>query len=117
MDGKSKATGNGSSVTASTLSSISELLVEVHAQAANIHISKSAKQRELLDRYAGADFKVALHTYREQLNSYQSLKSRIAALKMSIGKKEEELVELREFVAAISKLGLTSTMRMASSTR
>ena len=105
-DGKSKATGNGSPVTASTLSGISELLVEVHAQAANIHISKSGKQRELLDRYVGEDFRVALHAYREHLNSYQSLKSRIAALKTSIGKKEEELAELRECVAAISKLKL-----------
>ena len=105
-DGKSKATGNGSSVSVSTLSSISELLVEVHAQAANIHISKSAKQRELLDRYAGADFRVALHTYREHLNSYRSLKLRIAALKMSMDKKEEELEEIREFVAVISKLKL-----------
>ena len=105
-DGKSKATANGTSVTAGTLSTISELLVEVHAQAANIHISKSTKQRELLDRFAGADFRVALQTYREQLSSYQSLKSRITALKMSIDKKEEELAELREFVTAISKLKL-----------
>ena len=105
-DGKSKASANGSSVTAGTLSSISELLVEVHAQAANIHISKSTKQRELLDRYAGEDFRTALHIYRGCLDSYQSLKSRIAALKISFEKKEEELGELREFVAAISKLKL-----------
>ena len=59
-DGKSKATSNGLSVTASTLAAVSQLLVEVHAQAANIHISKSTRQRELLDRYAGSDFNTAM---------------------------------------------------------
>lgn len=40
-DGKSKATTNGVSATASTLSAVGENLVEVHGQAANQNITKA----------------------------------------------------------------------------
>ena len=52
IDGKSKATSNSIAVPASALIAASEDLVEVHAQAANLNMTKSAKQRELLDRFA-----------------------------------------------------------------
>ena len=107
-DGKSKATSNGVSVTASTLAAVSQLLVEVHAQAANIHISKSTRQRELLDRYAGSDFNAAMTSYSDLLAQYHGLKSRITALKKSIDKLDQELGELREFVSALTKLKLES---------
>lgn len=107
-DGKSKATSNGVSVTASTLAAVSQLLVEVHAQAANIHISKSTRQRELLDRYAGSDFNTAMASYSDLLAQYYGLKSRITALKKSIDKVDQELGELREFVSALTKLKLES---------
>jgi len=107
-DGKSKATSNGLSVTTSTLAAVSQLLVEVHAQAANIHISKSTRQRELLDRYAGSDFNVAMASYSVLLAEYHGLKSRISALKKSIDKLDQELGELREFVSALTKLKLES---------
>ncbi|CAB4574295.1 MAG: AAA family ATPase [Actinobacteria bacterium] len=51
-DGKSKATSNGVNVTAAMLNSVASNLVEVHAQSANQSISKSSRQRELLDRFA-----------------------------------------------------------------
>lgn len=105
-DGKSKATSNGLSVTASTLASVSQLLVEVHAQAANIHISKSARQRELLDRYAGSDFNVAMGAYSGLLGQYHELKSRITVLKKSMDKVDQELAELREFASELTKLTL-----------
>ncbi len=107
-DGKSKATSNGVSVTASTLAAVSQLLVEVHAQAANMHISKSTRQRELLDRYAGSDFNAAMTSYSDLLAQYHGLKSRITALKKSIDKLDQELGELREFVSALTKLKLES---------
>jgi DNA repair protein RecN (Recombination protein N) len=80
----------------------------VHAQAANIHISKSTRQRELLDRYAGGDFNVAMASYSVLLAEYHGLKSRISALKKSIDKLDQELGELREFVSALTKLKLES---------
>ena len=106
LDGKSKATANGVLVTAGTLIAVSELLVEVHAQAANTNIGKSAKQRDLLDRFAGDDFRTAMGVYSSTLSQYQSLKSRISALRKSIAQVDQELGQLREFATALTALKL-----------
>lgn len=105
-EGKSKATVNGISVTAGTLATVGELLVEVHAQAANLNISKSAKQRDLLDKFAGADFETAMGEYTQLLTTYHSLKLRINALRKSIDKQDQELANLREFVSLLAELKL-----------
>ena len=103
-DGKSKATCNSIAVTASALSTAAEYLVEVHAQAANLSITKSAKQRELLDRFAGAEVAEQILSYRTVLNNYHDLKERIAQLKQSMNTRESELSALREFVSIMQKL-------------
>jgi DNA repair protein RecN (Recombination protein N) len=99
-DGKSKATSNGVNVTASMLSTVASQLVEVHAQSANQSISKSAKQRELVDRFAQLD----LSAYLNCLNAYHEMKARIAALTKSIAQKESELAELVEFSGAFANI-------------
>ncbi|MBU3735239.1 MAG: DNA repair protein RecN, partial [Candidatus Planktophila sp.] len=99
-DGKSKATTNGVSVTASTLASIGENLVEVHGQAANHTITKSSRQRELVDRFGVID----LSDYQAALHRYHDMKERIAALKKSIAAKDKELAELREFTKEFSSV-------------
>ena len=99
-DGKSKATTNGISATAGTLSIIGENLVEVHGQAANQNITKSSRQRELVDRFGQID----LGGYQRALSSYHELKERISSLKKSIAQKDKELSELREFANAFKKL-------------
>jgi len=103
-DGKSKATTNGVSATASTLSAVGENLVEVHGQAANQNITKSSRQRELVDRFAQID----LSNYQSALLDYHELKERITALKKSIAQKDKELSELREFANAFKKLNTSS---------
>lgn len=99
-DGKSKASTNGVSTTASVLSSIGEHLVEVHGQAANQNITKASRQRELVDRFGAID----LTGYSKALTEYHDMKERIAALKKSIAQKDKELAELREFANAFKKL-------------
>lgn len=99
-DGKSKATTNGVSTTASALSEIGQHLVEVHGQAANQNITKASRQRELLDRFAGVD----TSEYLKALNDYHELKERISSLKKSIAQKDKELTELKEFVNAYKKI-------------
>ena len=99
-DGKSKATTNGVSATASTLFAVGENLVEVHGQAANQNITKSSRQRELVDRFG----KVDLGAYQLALSSYHDLKDRISTLKKSIAQKDKELSDLREFANAFKKL-------------
>ena len=105
-DGKSKATSNAISVPSSALASASENLVEVHAQAANLNMTKAAKQRDLLDRFGGKELHSALVNYQSELANYHELKSRIAAMKKSIDSRDAQLSELREFAAVMGKLKL-----------
>jgi len=102
-DGKSKATTNGVSATASTLAAFGENLVEVHGQAANHTITKAARQRELVDRFGAID----LTQYQSALSKYHDMKERISALKKSIAAKDKELAELREFAREFSALNPT----------
>ena len=99
-DGKSKASTNGVNTTASVLSTIGEHLVEVHGQAANQNITKSSRQRELVDRYGA----INMSDYAQALSEYHEMKDRIATLKKSIAQKDKELAELREFAHAFKKL-------------
>jgi DNA repair protein RecN (Recombination protein N) len=99
-DGKSKATSNGVNVTAAMLNSVASNLVEVHAQSANQSISRSSRQRELLDRFAQLDLSI----YTSVLESFHEMKARISALTKAIADKEKELSALTEFSSAFSKL-------------
>ena len=105
-DGKSKATSNAISVPSSALAAASENLVEVHAQAANLNMTKAAKQRDLLDRFAGKELNTVLMNYQSELANYHELKSRISAMKKSIDSRDAQLVELREFAVVMGKLKL-----------
>ena len=103
-DGKSKASCGGVSVPAGTLAEVTERLVEIHGQSANAQIVKPARQRELLDRFGGSAIAEALVTYQQQFAQYLELKDRIKAMKASANKRDGEIAELEEFLAAWSKL-------------
>lgn len=105
-DGKSKATSNAISVPSSALAAASENLVEVHAQAANLNMTKAVKQRDLLDRFGGNELHATLVNYQSELANYHELKSRISAMKKSIDSRDAQLSELREFAAVMGKLKL-----------
>ena len=103
-DGKSKAAAGGVSVTASVLTKIGENLIEVHGQSANQQIVKPARQRELLDRFAGPELARALSNYQDIYSNYLELKSRLKAMKDASTKREGEIAELEEFSLAWTKL-------------
>jgi DNA repair protein RecN (Recombination protein N) len=103
-DGKSKAIAGGISIPAGTLAELAVELVEIHGQAANLQITKSSKQRELLDRYAGSGLQKVLVAYQLELKTYQNLKGRIATLKSAASKRDAEIAELTEFTNAFNKL-------------
>jgi len=132
-DGKSKAICGGATVPASTLSTLSDSLIEIHGQSANSQIVKPARQRELLDRFGGAPLAKSLDAYRAHYESYLDLKSRIATMKSSANKRDGEIAELKEFIAAwatlkavrgecaatedeINRLSSVEDLRIASST-
>jgi DNA repair protein RecN (Recombination protein N) len=103
-DGKSKAVAGGTTVPAATLANFADNLVEIHGQAANHQIVKPARQRELLDRFAGPKFLSVLITYQEIFSSYNELKARIKAAQESASKRDREVADLEEFLGAWTKL-------------
>ena len=103
-DGKSKALCGGNAVPAGTLAELTSSLIEIHGQSANSQIVKTARQRELLDRFGGVDIAKSLNVYQESFHIYGALKERLSALKASASKRDGEIAELQEFVAAWSKL-------------
>ena len=103
-EGKSKASCGGVTVPAGTLATLSESLIEIHGQTANAQIVKPAKQRELLDRFAGKDVAQSLDNYRNNFASYLELKDRIAAMRSSANKRGNEIAELKEFLLAWANL-------------
>ena len=103
-DGKSKASCGGVTVPAGTLADVTEPLIEIHGQSANAQIVKPARQRELLDRFGGAVIAKAISEYQEIYGQYSELKDRIKTMKASANKREGEIAELEEFLAAWGKL-------------
>jgi len=103
-DGKSKAVAGGTTVPAATLANFADQLVEIHGQAANHQIVKPARQREILDRYAGAKLSAALATYQGEFASYNDLKARIKAALDSASKRDREIGDLEEFLQGWQKL-------------
>lgn len=103
-DGKSKAIAGGVSVPAGTLNELGERLIEVHGQSASMSITKVAKQREILDRFAGSSLAETLARYQESFESYNQLKSKIFGLRTNVAGRETEINALREFAEAFSKV-------------
>lgn len=103
-DGKSKAVASGVSVSAGALSELSDHLIEIHGQSSGLNIAKGSKQRELLDRYAGAALHVVLKNYQDCLAQYVQIKDRIKDLKKSAASREEFLTSLKSFSEAFGKL-------------
>ncbi len=103
-DGKSKAVAGGTTVPAATLVNFADHLVEIHGQAANHQIVKSARQRELLDRFAGSELAKAMSAYQGALSTYNDLKARIKSMRESSTKRDREIADLEEFLKGWSKL-------------
>ncbi|MFM6841516.1 MAG: DNA repair protein RecN [Candidatus Planktophila sp.] len=103
-EGKSKASCNGATVTASALAEMSTHLIEIHGQSANTQLVKPAKQRELLDRFGGSAISDALARYSIQYESFLELKNRIKVMKNASSMRDSEIAELEEFLDGWGKL-------------
>lgn len=103
-DGKARANLGGVAVPASVLANFGEELIEIHGQSTNLRLTKTVRQRELLDRYAGDEFATELSRYRDCYQSYHELSKNIAELKIALKKRDQEIVDLEELVAAYVKI-------------
>ncbi|MSY24035.1 MAG: AAA family ATPase, partial [Actinobacteria bacterium] len=64
-DGKSRANLGGAAVPASILTSFGDTLIEIHGQSTNLRLTKTIRQRELLDRYTGMSLESEMLQYRK----------------------------------------------------
>ena len=103
-DGKSKALCNGSTVPASVLGDLSEHLIEIHGQSANTQLVKSARQRELLDRFGGDKISESLNAYQKIYSDFLDAKSRIKVMQSASSMRDKEIAELEEFLDGWNKL-------------
>jgi DNA repair protein RecN (Recombination protein N) len=103
-EGKSKASANGTSVPASVLSDLSSELIEIHGQSANIALSKSSRQRELLDKFGGKSIDEAHQKYSAIYEKYLDLRERIKSMKSVSSARDAEIAELESFLSEWSKL-------------
>ncbi|MEQ7010445.1 DNA repair protein RecN [Actinopolymorpha sp. B17G11] len=69
-DGRSRAYAGGAGVPAGLLAELAEDLVALHGQSDQMRLLRPARQREILDRYAGSEVEKPLAVYRER---YQRL--------------------------------------------
>jgi DNA repair protein RecN (Recombination protein N) len=65
-DGRSRAYAGGTGVPAGLLAELAEDLVAIHGQSDQIRLLRPARQREILDRYAGPAVGEPLAAYRER---------------------------------------------------
>ena len=131
-DGKSKATASGATVNASTLGEITEPLIAIHGQSANTQIVKPARQRELLDLFAGEKLRKVLASYLEIFERYNDVKAKLKSLTANLSARDTQIAELElltkqwatlkptrnEFVSIedeIRKLGSVEDLRIAAS--
>ena len=101
-EGKSKITLGGVSSTATQVSELSQLLIEIHAQSSSARLAKSSVQRELLDSYGG--YETEISAYESVFHSYQELGKRIKELRKQLSERDSELDRLKEFISDFSKL-------------
>ncbi len=131
-DGKSKATASGATVNATTLGEITEPLIAIHGQSANTQIVKPARQRELLDLFAGEKLSKVLASYLETFERYNDVKAKLKSLTVNLSARDAQIAELdlltkqwatlkptrNEFAAVedeIRKLGSVEDLRIAAS--
>ena len=117
---------------ASTLGEITEPLIAIHGQSANTQIVKPARQRELLDLFAGEKLGKVLASYLETFERYNDVKAKLKSLTANLSARDTQIAELElltkqwatlkptrnEFAAVedeIRKLGSVEDLRIAAS--
>ncbi len=103
-DGKSRATVGGASSTATVLNEVGSHLIAIHGQHASLALSKTSRQRELLDTFGGSLVADAHDEYLEVLQRFKVLRDRVRELRQSITTREREISELQALVKEFEKL-------------
>ena len=102
-EGRSRAYAGGRSVPVSLLISLADDLVAVHGQADQQQLLKPGRQREALDRFAGADLAVLLASYQRVYQRHRDVRAELGQLTSQAREREREADDLRRGLAEIEQ--------------
>jgi DNA repair protein RecN (Recombination protein N) len=102
-EGRSRAYAGGRSVPVSLLISLADDLVAVHGQADQQQLLKPGRQREALDRFAGADLAALLASYQRVYQRHRDVRAELDQLTSQVREREREADDLRRGLAEIEQ--------------
>ncbi len=102
--GRSRAFAGGRSVPVSLLTYLSEDLVAVHGQADQQQLLKPGRQRQALDRFAGAELSRVLADYQRAYGRHQKVAQELADLTARARERAAEADDLRHGLAEVERL-------------
>src|SRR5215469_14458338 len=103
-EGRSRAYAGGRAVPISLLISLAEDLVAVHGQADQQQLLKAGRQREALDRFAGAELAALLARYQRAYQRHRDVRGELDELTSRAREREYEADDLRRGLAEIERL-------------
>jgi DNA repair protein RecN (Recombination protein N) len=103
-EGRSRAFAGGRSVPVSLLTYLADDLVAVHGQSDQQQLLKPGRQREALDKYAGAELAVVLGDYQRVFGRHRKVHEELMTLTSQARSRAAEAEALRAGLTEIEKL-------------
>ncbi len=100
-EGRSRAFAGGHSVPVSLLQVLADDLVAVHGQSDQQQLLRAGRQRDALDRFAGAELAVVLSDYRRVFARHRAVRAELEALTNAERERAAEAETLRIGLAAV----------------
>ncbi|HEY7011283.1 MAG TPA: DNA repair protein RecN [Streptosporangiaceae bacterium] len=102
-EGRSRAYAGGRSVPVSLLTYLADDLVAVHGQSDQQQLLKPGRQREALDRFAGADLAKLLTAYQRAYHRHREVRDELDELTTRARERQREAEDLRLGLAEIEQ--------------
>ena len=103
-EGRSRAFAGGRSVPVSLLTYLADDLVAVHGQSDQQNLLKPGRQRESLDKYAGAELTEVLADYQRAYGRHRKVREELTELTTQARARAAEAEQLRTGLTEIEKL-------------
>ena len=103
-EGRSRAFAGGRSVPVSLLTYLADNLVAVHGQSDQQQLLKPGRQRESLDKFAGAVLAEVLADYQRAYNGHRKARAELTEITTQARARVAEAAELRAGLTEIEKL-------------
>lgn len=103
-EGKSKASLSGAPTTSSTLATFANELIEIHGQHGALALTRSSRQRDLLDNFSGDRALDAISKYQVAYENFREIRRRLLDLNKSESSRFSKIQELEQLLKDDAKL-------------